>query len=82
MERGKQAATWRESEEAAGEEQQQLHEDIQAELGEAVKCSTCLEDQCCSLEDQLVKVMEESKLEQLRAIDAICSKYEKFLQQV
>ena len=83
----------RETEEAAGEEQhemetlleeqRQLYEDLQAELGEAVERSTSLEDRCCSLEDQLVKVMEESELERLRAVDAIRSKYEgKFLQQV
>ena len=65
------------------EEQRQLYEDLQAELGEAVERSTSLEDRCCSLEDQLVKVMEESELERLRVVDAIRSKYEeKFMQQV
>ena len=83
----------RETEEAASEEehemetlleeQRQLYKDLQAELGEAVEHSTSLEDRCCSLEDQLVKVMEESEFERLRAVDAIHSKYEeKFLQQV
>ena len=65
------------------EEQRQLYEDLQAELGEAVEHSTSLEDRCCSLEDQLVKVIEESELERLKAVDAIRSKYEEtFMQQV
>ena len=65
------------------EEQRQLYEDLQAELGEAVDRSTGLEDKCCSLEDQLVKVMEESELERLKAVNAIRSKYEEtFMQQV
>ena len=65
------------------EEQRQLYEDLQAELGEAVDRSTGLEDRCCNLEDQLVKVMEESELERLKAVDAIRSKYEEtFMRQV
>ena len=65
------------------EEQRQLYENLQAELAEAVKRSNNLEDRCCSLEDQLVKVMEELKLERLKAVDAVRSKYEdRFLQQV
>ena len=65
------------------EEQRQMYEDLQVELGEAVERSTSLEGRCCSLEDQLVKTMEESELERLRAVDEIRSKYEEtFLRQV
>ena len=65
------------------EEQRQMYEDLQAELGEAVERSTSLEGRCCSLENQLVKTMEESELERLRAVDEIRSKYEEtFLWQV
>lgn len=41
------------------EELWQLYEDLQAKLGEAIELSTSLEDWCSSLEDQLVKAIEE-----------------------
>ena len=64
-------------------EQRQLHEDLQAELEEAVERGASLGDRCSSLEDQLIKVMKEAELERLRAVEAVRSKYEeKFLQQV
>ena len=37
------------------EEQRQLHEDLQAELMEAVARGDALEECCCSLENQLTK---------------------------
>ena len=48
-------------------EQRQLHEDLQAELEEALERGASLGDRCSSLEDQLIKVMEEAELERLRA---------------
>ena len=42
-----------------------------------------LEDHCASLEDRLLQVIEEAKTEWLKAVDAVCTKYEDtLLQQV
>ena len=56
------------------EQQCQLCEDLQAELAEAVERSRALEEQCCSLEEQLLCSNEEAELEQFRALEALRSK--------
>ena len=43
------------------EEQRQLHEDLQAELVEAVARGDALEERCCNLENQLTKMMEDAE---------------------
>ena len=61
------------------EEQRQLYEDLQAELSDAVDRGNALEDKCSSLEDKLLQIMEESEVEQLKAVDAVRSRYEETL---
>ena len=56
------------------EQQHRLCEDLQAELAEAVERSRALEDRCCQLEEQLLRVNEESQLKCLRALEAQRSK--------
>ena len=58
------------------EEQRQLHEDLQAELMEAVARGDALEEHCCSLENQLTKMMEDAELECLRAVESLRQKYD------
>ena len=61
------------------EEQQQLYEDLQAELAETVNRGNALEDRCFSLEDKIVQVMEEAQVERLKAVDSVRTKYEETL---
>ena len=58
-------------------EQRQLHEDLQAELMEAVARGDALEECCCSLENQLTKMIDDVELEHLWAIESLCQKYDK-----
>ena len=57
------------------EQQHRLGEDLQAELAEAVERSQALEDRCCQLEEQLLRV-NENGLERLRALEALRSESE------
>ena len=58
------------------EEQRQLHEDLQAELMEATERGDMLEERFCTLENQITKILEEAELERLRAVEALCQKYD------